>query len=85
MADWITTGIMYLLPKPKDAKEPKNYWPINQTIIIYDSGPSTQLFIVHCYWSLLSQYVSMLEHIQATRTNKNKSKYAQHILDNKHT
>jgi hypothetical protein len=29
MPDWLTTGIMYLLPKSGDTKELENYRPIN--------------------------------------------------------
>jgi hypothetical protein len=34
--DWLTRGIMYLLAKSYDTKEPKNYWPI--TFINYSNN-----------------------------------------------
>jgi hypothetical protein len=35
MPEWLTTGIMYLLPKSEDTKEPKIYWPITCLSTMY--------------------------------------------------
>jgi hypothetical protein len=35
MPEWLTTGIMYLLHKSEDTKEPKNYQPITCLLTMY--------------------------------------------------